>query len=144
MSTETSWPLVVTGLEEFMKRIGLKCERREEEASFSNKLLRYTGEFMAVRVVSDRGIWFIEVANVNAGAGQWYDVAIIRDLLFGSGEDVLSLEKQVDFIECNWLAVSRCFSPPEWQHTSAQLTLLRNERTRRRLPGFFSPPAQIN
>ena len=98
MSNDLSWPKAITDFEEFLKRTGLQCERRQEEASFGNKLLQYSGPFMSVRAVSDRGIWFIEVAGGEARSDQWYDVAILRDLLVGPGEDVLPLQEQVDFV----------------------------------------------
>jgi hypothetical protein len=130
MSNDSSWPKAITDFEEFLKRAGLQCERREEEASFSNRLLQYSGALMAVRAVSDRGIWFIEVAGDNPRSGEWYDAAMLRDLLLGSGEDVLPLQEQVDFIEKNWPAIRSRFDPSEREHTSARLTLLRQERAR--------------
>jgi hypothetical protein len=144
MSNDSSWPKAITDLEKFLKSVGLDCERREEEASFSNKLLECSGALVAVRAVSDRGIWFVEIAEAQARSGQWYDVAILRDLLTGPGEDVLPLQEQVDFVENNWSAISGRFSPSEREYTSARLALLRQERARRRLPGFFPPPSVVH
>jgi hypothetical protein len=137
----SSWPKAITDFEKFLQNTGLQCERREEDASFNDKLLQYSGSLVAVRVVSDRGIWFVEVAEAQAGPGQWYDVAILRDLLVGPGEDVLPLHEQVDFVENNWPIICSRFSPSEREYTSARLALLRQERARRRLPRFFSPPS---
>jgi hypothetical protein len=145
MSPDPTWPRPVAQLENFLKSVGLHLEHQQESASFEDKLLLYTGESLAVRVVSDKGVWFIEVTNVKATDIQWFDAAIIRELLFGPGEeDVLSLEQQINFIEVNWPAIIRCFGPSEWQHTVARLCFLRIERTVRRLPGLFSPPSQIS
>jgi hypothetical protein len=144
MSNDSSWPKAITDLEGFLDRVGLKCERREEEASFSNKLLQYEGKPVKVRAVSDRGIWFVEVADAQARSNQWYDVAIIRDLLIGQGEDVLPLQEQVDLLEQNWPAICSRFSPSEREYTSARLALLRQERTRRRLPGFFRSSSVVH
>ena len=109
------------------------------EASFGNKLLQYSGPFMSVRAVSDRGAFgSIEVAGGEARSDQWYDVAILRDLLVGPGEDVLPLQEQVDFVEKNWSAISSRFSPPEREYTLARLALLRQERAERSSPRFLT------
>jgi hypothetical protein len=144
MSADTTWPPAITEFERFLFSVGLQLERRDVEAAFGNKLLLYVGERLTVRVVSDRGIWFIEVTNAKGGAGNWYDAAIIRDLFGSEGEAILSLEQQISFIEDNWLGINNCFGPSAWQQTSARLSFLREERTKRRIPGLFSPPKQIN
>lgn len=139
MDTKEGWPEIVAALEDFLKEVGLECERREEGASFGNKLLQYGDKVVMVRVVSDRGVWFIEVAGSQAQPVQWYDVAILRDLLAGPGEDVLPLQAQVDFLEKHWSNVVERLSPPELDDSAAQLAVLRHERARRRFPGFFPP-----
>jgi hypothetical protein len=142
--SESNWPKAITDFEEFLKNSGLRCDRREEEASFSNKLLQFSGVNMTVRAVSDRGIWFIELAGANPQSGEWYDAAILRDLLIGQGEDVLPVQEQVEFIEKNWTAICSLFDPKEIRYASARLALLRQERARRRLPGFFPSPVSIH
>jgi hypothetical protein len=142
--SESNWPKAITDFEEFLKNLGLRCDRREEEASFSNKLLQFSGANMTVRAVSDRGIWFIELAGVNPQFGEWYDAAIFRDLLLGPGEDVLPVQEQVEFIEKNWTAICSLFDPKQITCASARLALLRQERARRRLPGFFRSPVSIH
>lgn len=144
MSEDLVWPKTVIDFEEFLKSSGLQLEHREIKASFSNKFLQYGGPFVSVRVVSDRGIWFIEVAGANPQSGEWYDAAILRDLLLGPGEDVLPLQEQVDLIEKNWPAICSRFDPAERKYTSARLASLRQERAKRRLPGFFRSPAVIH
>jgi hypothetical protein len=144
MNNDSSWPNAIINLERFLDRVGLKCERREEEASFGNKLLQYEGELAKVRAVSDRGVWFVEVADAQAQSNQWYDVAILRDLLIGQGEDVLPLQEQVDLLERNWPAICSRFSPSEREYTSTRLAILRQERARRRLPGFFRSPPVVH
>lgn len=136
-----SWPKAVIDFEEFLKGAGLQCERREEEASFSNKLIQCSGPLTRVRVVSDRGLWYVEVAGTEAGSCSWFDTAILRDLLLGPGEDVLPLQEQVDFIEKHWHEISSCFAQSQREQTCARLTVLRRERANRRLPRFFPPPA---
>jgi hypothetical protein len=144
MSDDSTWPKTVTDFEEFLKSSGLRCDRREEGASFNNKLLQYSGPVVSVRAVSDRGVWFIEVAGSHPQACEWYDAAILRDLLLGPGEDVLPLQEQVDFIEKHWPDVCSRFNPEETKYTSARLALLRQERAKRRFPGFFRSPAVIH
>jgi hypothetical protein len=67
----------------------------------------------AIRRFTDRGIWFIELAGVNPQSGEWYDAAILRDLLISQGEDVLPVQEQVEFIEKNWTAFCSLFDPKE-------------------------------
>jgi hypothetical protein len=145
MSPDPPWMSTVVKLEAFLTTVGLHIEHQEESAAFGDKLFLYKEEYLKVRVISDRNVWFVEVANVQAADSQWFDVAIIRELLFGpGGEDVLSLEQQIDFVEGNWSAISICFGPCQWLQTSDRLSFLREERTKRRLPGLFSPPSRVN
>jgi len=145
MSPDQPWMSMVAKLGGFLKSIGLHLEHQEESAAFGNKLFLYRGESLKLRVLSDRSVWLVEVANVQAADSQWFDVAIIRELLFGAkGEDILSLEQQIDFIEGNWSAISICFGPSQWLQTSARLSFLCEERIKRRLPGLFTPPSRVN
>jgi hypothetical protein len=138
MNNEVSWPRKVTDFENFLKTRGLVCQRREEEPYFSNKVLQYGDATVRVRVVSDRGIWFVEVDSPDPVSNEWYDTALLRDLLIGLGKDELTLEEQVDFIQVNWLSIVNLFALAAREQTASRLASLRQERVRRRLPGLFS------
>jgi hypothetical protein len=145
MSTDPNWATSIAKFEDFLKGQGMRLEHREEYASFGSKLFRYAGGSIAVRVVSDKGIWFVEIRSVQAADTQWYDTAIIRELLHGSAvEEVMSLEQQTNFVERDWPAIVRCFDPSDWHRTSTQLSILRLERTKRRNPGLSAPSAQVS
>src|SRR5882724_1761111 len=97
------WPEVVRDFEGFLTKEGLMFQQRlEDQAAYGNKLLQYGNADILVRIVSDLDIWYIEVAEANTQPNEWYDAAIVRDLLIGSGEDVLSFTEQMDFIRTNW------------------------------------------
>ena len=113
------------------------CQRREEQPVFNNKVLQYGNADIGVRVVSDKGIWYIEVADVAGHPNEWYDAAILRDLLLGSGEDVLPLADQVEFVETQWPAIINRFTPAQREDTHAQLSSLRKDRAKRRFPGLY-------
>jgi hypothetical protein len=100
-------------------------------------LLQYGNSRIAERIVSDRHKWYVEVAEPVTRPDEWYDAAIVRDLLVGSGEDVLSLTEQINFIQTNWAAIVDCFGPAHREDSHNRLALLRKERVRRRIPGLF-------
>jgi len=132
------WPEVVRDFEGFLTKEGLMFQQRlEDQAAYGNKLLQYGNADILVRIVSDRDIWYIEVAEANTQPNEWYDAAIVRDLLIGSGEDVLSFTEQMDFIRTNWEAIVQCFGLTRREESHNQLATLRTERVRRRIPGLL-------
>jgi hypothetical protein len=132
----TVWPNAVTDFEVFLKKEGLVCCEREVAQVFDNKFVQYENADIAVRVVCDRSFWVIQVADVPIRVNGWYDTAILRDLLIGSGEDVLLLPEQIKIIETNWSAILDRFSAAKREDTRARLERLENERMKRRLPGW--------
>ena len=54
-----NWPPVVDDFGEFLIDAGLQREERIEFPAFGNKVVLYVGGPVNVRVVSDRGIWFV-------------------------------------------------------------------------------------
>ena len=81
-------------------------------------------------------MWIVYVSDVAGRPDEWYDVALIRDLLVGPGEDVLSLADQVRIVEDNWAAIKLSFGTSRRQETHARLAHLYDERLDRRLPGL--------
>lgn len=100
-------------------------------------MLQYGNADIVARVISDRGNWYIEIADVADRADGWYDAAILRDLLLGPGEDVLPLSDQIEFIETHWPAIISRFNPRQQEATHAQLASLRKDRAKRRFPDLY-------
>ncbi|HWE01863.1 MAG TPA: hypothetical protein VG326_05585 [Tepidisphaeraceae bacterium] len=133
----STWPKEVADFEAFLTNAGLVCQRREEQAAFGNKVLQYGNASIAVRLVSDRGVWYVEVADAAGRPTDWYDAAILRDLLNGRGDDVLPLRNQIETVEINWPQIVSGFDPAQSKNTHARLALLRRERAQRRFPGVY-------
>ncbi|HTV48620.1 MAG TPA: hypothetical protein VMG59_09275 [Phycisphaerae bacterium] len=128
---------ILEGFESFLKRSGLVCQRREgpDPIFFGNRVIQYSGEgYIAIRITLDRSQWLVDIGDNSIHTIAWHDVAIIRDLLFGQGEDVLSFAKQVEFVELNWQMIVNCFIPAQMKETSEKLTLLKKERMKRLFP----------
>ncbi|MDQ2834433.1 MAG: hypothetical protein M3Y50_11925 [Acidobacteriota bacterium] len=137
ITTDSNWPRVVDDFAKFLTDAGLQFQTRKEEAVFSNKTLQYGGQSINVRIVSEKGVWYVEIADASHQSNEWYDAAILRDLILGPGEDVLSLQSQIEIIETNWAAINSLFSPSQEKHTHPRLAILREERAKRRFPNLL-------
>jgi hypothetical protein len=126
---KSNWPQDVLDFEAFLLSEGLACRKREESENFGNKFVEYSNAEFGARVVCDRGQWYADVCDSKALPKQWYDAAIIRDLLLGPGEDVLPFSEQLQIIERNWDAIRNCF---DLEGTHAKLASLKQERVKRR------------
>lgn len=129
-------PETVVSFEAFLVEHGLTCRRRDNVVKSGNAVIEYGDSKIAVRIVSDRSIWAVRVNDATRPPGKWYDAAIIRDLLFGPGIDVLSLPEQIDIVETHWSLILGSFDSPRRDETHARLLLLGKERLKRRLPGL--------
>jgi hypothetical protein len=110
--TEPAWPEPVAGFEEFLKGAGLTCLRRETDSESGGKLLQYGSAIVGVRLIFDRCAWLVEVAGVGSRPDEWYDAAVLRDLLAGGqSADTLPLAQQIEFVGANWRAIVRAFDP---------------------------------
>ena len=129
-------PKEIADFEAFLGKNGLILRRREEQPVFSDKMILYGNLDISVRIVSDRGIWYVEVAD-GARPDEWYDAAIIRDLFGCHGEDVLSLADQVRIIQMNWQSIVDGFGFVNRENTHVRLDALRKARAKRRFPGLY-------
>lgn len=134
-----TWPSELAGFESFLSQQGLARTRREESSSFDNKLVEYSDGTLSVRVVCDRGVWHVEVSDIANLPGEWYDAALVRDLLGGRGMDVLPLSAQIAIVETDWHAIRSRLAPTRRQASHARLAELRKERANRRFPGLRHP-----
>jgi hypothetical protein len=135
---ESTWPRAVIDFEVFLGKAGLVCRHREERAAFNDKSVRCANADLGVRVLSERDVWFVEVADVATRPDEWYDAAILQDLLLGHGKGVLSLPEQIKFVETNWQAIVGSFGAATAADTHSRLALLRKERAKRLFPDLYS------
>jgi hypothetical protein len=131
-----NWPNELPTFELFLREKGLVCRRRGRIPRYGEHLALYGDGKISVRVLSEKGQWFTEVADNAGRPEEWYDAAILRDLVQGSGEDVLSLAEQMKVIEDNWSAITNAFRPEHREHTHQHLGLLRKQRAKRRFPAL--------
>jgi len=132
------WSEKFPAFEDFLKEKGLSCQRRGTVPRYGEKLAQYGNDKIAVRVWSERGIWFADIADIVGRPNEWYDSAIIRDLVKGRGEDVLPITEQMRIIEENWPAIADAFAPEHREQTNHQLNAMRKERAKRRFPKLLS------
>lgn len=130
-------PTEIIELEAFLKNAGLKLQFEEKSAAFGNRLIQFANEQIAVRITSDRGVWFVELSDPLDETGDWYDAALMRDLLSGHGEDVLTLPDQVRFVRDSWKSIVGRFDANNRVLTHARLIELRRERAKRRIPELY-------
>ena len=123
-----NFPKAVLNFEYFLREVGLVCERREQLPTFGESVVQYGSARIRVRVASDRGVWYVEIADVAAEKMGWYDAALLRDLLVGPGEDVLPLVDQIKFLEKYWSSILECFREGHAEATHTALESLRNNR----------------
>jgi hypothetical protein len=129
--TDSPWPEPVAALQKFLKGAGLICMCCEIDPE-SGKRLQYGNAIIAVRLVFDRCTWLVEVAEMRFQSTEWYDAAILQDLLSGQSEDVLPLSRQIEIVKANWAAIVRTFGPMQIHDTRMRLAFLRLMRAKRR------------
>jgi hypothetical protein len=134
-----AWPSEVSAFEAFLTQQGLSRTAREVSGSFDNRFVEYSDGRLAVRVVCEKSVWHVEVSDVAARPADWYDAAVLRDLLGGRGKDVLSLSSQIAIVESNWQGIRSQFSARQRDGSHVRLAQLRKERVKRRFPGLRGP-----
>jgi hypothetical protein len=131
--TESAWPEPIRAFEEFLKSADLTCLRRETDAAAGGKFLHYGSVIVGVRFVFDGCAWLAEVAGVPSQPGEWYDAALLRDLLAGGqSADALPLAQQIEFVRANWQAIVRALGPDRIHDTRMRLAFLRLVRGKQR------------
>jgi len=130
------WPEALPEFEGFLKASGLDCQKRGTVPQYGEKLALYGNGRIAVRVWSERGRWFLDVGDTWGRPDEWYDAALIRDLVGEGGSDVLPITEQINVIRKNWPSIIEAFSVDESGQSHERLASLRNERVRRLFPGM--------
>lgn len=140
-----TWPPEAGRVDEFTSWAGLKPTRHHVSGSFGDRLQEYASLTLAVRVVRDKGQWSIDVSDRAGRPDEWYDAALLRDLLDGGGSDVLTFPEQVAVVEHAWNDIAVRFSAERREQTHTRLAALRTERAARlfqtlRDPQALTPP----
>lgn len=131
-----TWPPETGRVDEFASWVGLKPTQHQVFGSFGDRLQEYANPTLALRVVRDRGQWSVDVSDREGRPDEWYDAALLRDLLEGGGGDVLTFPEQVAVVEREWTEIVVRFAPDRREETHARLAVLRRERGGRVFPGL--------
>jgi hypothetical protein len=127
----SGWPQAVLDFGVFLRE-RLAVERQDERAAFGDRLLQFGDDHIRVRAVSERGIWYVELAGGSQGFPEWFDAALVRSSLLGEERDILSLGDQIEFVQGNWAKIVEMFSQKQIEGTQIRLDRLRSERANRR------------
>ena len=133
---DSTWPIEVVDLDAFLTKAGFTCRRCEKFQDFNNKLVQYDNTSIGIRITSDRGLWIVAVSEVINQPSQWYDIALIRDFIIGTGRNVLTLAEQIQILEINWQLIVNCFNAARKEDTHARLAILREKRLKRLFPNL--------
>ncbi len=113
----------------FLKRMGLRHRSQAREGLYKDDV--YAGPVVAVQIGDEMGERFVAVADAKKPK-EWYDPALLRDLLVGPGNDYLSFNEQIAVVQDNWPAIVDAFG--SWnsrRKTHRQLDRLRDTREER-------------
>jgi hypothetical protein len=132
------WPDELVPFEDFLKSKSLTCQRREKLPSFGDKLVQFSDEKLAVRVFSERAVWFVDVADADAHPQEWYDAGMLRDFILGPGTGAMPLADQIKLVKENWSVIVHNFAAPQLEVTRKRLAGLEQDRAKRLIPGLTS------
>lgn len=108
-------------------------DRRIDHDHFGNVLLLFIRHSMRVRIVSDRGQWFVEVGAVSVDG--WFFPTVWRAYLDGSIGDLAtpSFEAQCEIVLGKWAEMEKAVSSDA--DLTGQLLIARAKRSRARQAG---------
>lgn len=119
----------------YLEHLGLSEVRTDESNSFGSRATTYRGR-IGVRILSDRGQWFIEVSDPQQ-PDDWYDMALLRELLLDHGPDVLDLSEQAAVLISRWDAIQHLFQSGSAAESHRVLQRAREERAKRRFSNWY-------
>jgi hypothetical protein len=134
---DRDWPNELTDFEAFLQKMGLDYQWSEAQSRYGYRMVQWGDADIAVRATLDRIYWSIAVADVAPGHDRWYDVRLLRELLLGPSDDGMSLRDEVHFVESTWPTIVDSFTSERRDDTHATLSLLAQERARRRFPYLY-------
>lgn len=101
-------------------------------AAFGDSDSEFHGARCSFRIVSDRGQCFVDAAP--AGKSEWFDVALLAQVLNGRGPDIMSFVEQAEFVCGELSGIESLLSSADGL---SRLLKARSDRVRRRMPGLF-------
>jgi hypothetical protein len=117
---------------------GFKLENEEYLVSFGDSLLQFANGNLQVRVLSDRGIEYLEVSTLDK-PGSWYDLGLLKALMLDS--DLLlahpSIEADLIFLFDRLEEILRMFEPISLEHTKTMLDELKALRAHQMFPDWY-------
>lgn len=120
----------------FLERHSLAREEGDRADGFGSRFITYRNG-VGVRIVSDRGDWYIEVSD-SERPDEWYDMALLRDILEGGGDsDVLGVDEQVAILTNHWNVIQEIFAPTQAAANHTRLQCLQEQRAQRRFPEWY-------
>lgn len=125
-------PANILALEAFLRGEGLTLVRREGPVheSFGYMSFEWADERIIVRIVKDRGIWLLQVADPTR-QGRWPDQALMMQLMLGTTSDLVPLDEEIQFVQSHWSAIVDSFRIEKRAATNARLQELAKERAKR-------------
>lgn len=128
-------PNEITQIDSFLRASGLTLVEGFASGGMGNQLLRYENDRIQVRLVCDRGDWFIEVHDPLDHPESWTGMSLFRSLLTGAEDDTeLPLSEQAAVLETNWAAILDRLGPEKAKETHKQLDVIYRGRLKRLLP----------
>lgn len=112
---------------------------REESPYFGDAVLTFAGGLMELRLISDRGLPFVEL-RPRHDPSEWFELSLVQMLLTGSDAlDGAPIQSLARFLEDHIDAVQTAFDDGQWPLTRRQLFALEKKRASRR---FGSRPSR--
>ena len=125
----------ISQIDSFLKASGLTLVEGFASGGMGNQLLRYENDRIQVRLVCDRGNWFIEVHDPLDHPESWTGMSLFRSLLTGAEDHTeLPLSEQAEILETNWTAILDRLGPEKAKETHKQLDVIYRRRLKRLLP----------
>lgn len=107
---------------------GMRELRRREHEAFGNCYVDLANEDILVRIVRDRGQWFVCVADVRR-QGRWYDVWQLQPLLGRERpKSTIPVDEQARFVREHLSILQDAFSTQNAESTHAKLEYLASQR----------------
>ena len=91
-------PPALVSLTAHLKELGFVCDADDASESFGDRVVMCDGPAFAVRMVCDRGQWFLEVGRVDWD--EWFDVDVWRACI-ERAEVPRELPAQADYVALN-------------------------------------------
>lgn len=132
---EANFPKNVSIFLDFLeKQQGFSLEDQQESEGFGDIFLILRKESFLIRLVHDRGIWFIEIAS-NEQPNEWYDIILVKEHFTTRIEkDMLEFNEQCEFLKANFPLIMSSIKNRDF---FSDLENWRLERAKRLFPDWY-------